>query len=318
MKEGDKVKVVVTWNTGEIFGELKAEKEYEIGSRPVRSSKRRSVRSGSELNSRTRCLANLKQMVVAIMQYSNDHNEMFPEKLSELYPRYAGALELFQCPSSGGMVIQHEDELDSYSNYLYNRASFKDGPRTPVVCDKPANHNNEGVNIGFIDGSAGWYKLTLETKELLTKHFGVDFSNEQVQSRLTVVPGVGMGPVKFGMSKDDVIKALGEPDLIHGGNLIYASKGFNIFIREGRGVTNINCRAKSVYDNSLVASVATDFTGVTNKGIGLGSNESQIIKAYGKPTRRSEFEGAIELRYKTQGLYFKLSNDELINFQAMK
>ena len=182
MKKGYKVKVVVTWDTGEIFGELKAEKEYEIGSRPVRSAARRSVvRTGSEQRSRTRCLANLKQMVAAIMQYSNDHDEMFPEKLSELYPRYAGALELFQCPSSGGIVIKYEDELDSYTNYLYNRTNTFASPQTPVVCDKPANHNYEGVNIGFLDGSAAWHELTPETRELLTKHFGVDFSSEKPQ-----------------------------------------------------------------------------------------------------------------------------------------
>lgn len=35
MQQGDKVRIVVTWDTGGLFGVLKGEKEYEIGRTPV-------------------------------------------------------------------------------------------------------------------------------------------------------------------------------------------------------------------------------------------------------------------------------------------
>jgi len=340
LKRGDKVKVVVTWDTGELFGELKAEKEYEIGSSPARPYRESAEISAGEYAYRAKCLNNIKQLTVAMHQYAVDHNDMFPEKLSELYPRYAGAIELFQCPASNAPDIADADRIDAYTGYLHHRAKMSDGPSTPVLCDKPENHNNEGVHIGLLDGSVSWRPLNPSTRELLTKYFGINFSDEQTpgteaettsetssetpasnkpmaQSALIVIPGVGMGSVKFGMSKDDVIKQLGKPDLVHGGNLIYASRGFDVFIKGERGLTLINCCARSVYDNSLVERLATDFTGATNKGIRLGSSEKQIIQAYGEPTSRSVDGADVELRYKTPGLYFKLTNDKLINFKAM-
>ena len=65
--------------------------------------------------------------------------------------------------------------------------------------------------------------------------------NRDSASKLTVTPHLGIGPVKFGISKDDVIKLLGKPDNENGMNLSYASQGFDIFLRQGQGVAIIIC-----------------------------------------------------------------------------
>ena len=68
----------------------------------------------------------------------------------------------------------------------------------------------------------------------------------------------------------------------------------------------------------MVEKIATDFKGATKEGIKIGSNEKQIIQAYGQPTRRSVNGVEVELRYKNPGLYFKLRSDMLIKFTALK
>ena len=47
-----------------------------------------------------------------------------------------------------------------------------------------------------------------------------------------VIPGVGLGPVKFGMSKEEVIKLLGKPDIMEEKNgcisIDYPSRGYGL------------------------------------------------------------------------------------------
>jgi len=73
------VRVVVTWNTGKIAGELKGEKEYELGSSPAPQA----AASGSRGKARrtpgssypvARAKADLRMMSVAVEAYHVDYN----------------------------------------------------------------------------------------------------------------------------------------------------------------------------------------------------------------------------------------------------
>ena len=59
-----------------------------------------------------------------------------------------------------------------------------------------------------------------------------------------IVPLVGVGPINFGMSKEQVIAALGEPDVIEGGGIAMfypKSKGLSFIFDLTKGVREISC-----------------------------------------------------------------------------
>lgn len=107
---------------------------------------------------------------------------------------------------------------------------------------------------------------------------------------LIVEPLVGIGPVQFGMSKDEIIEHFGQPDKLtaraEGTKLNYvASKGLGFEVDSALGLQKIQCWSEN-WPTELPFSVAT-FTGRTKEGIGIGSTQEQIIAAYGEPDRTS-------------------------------
>ena len=102
------------------------------------------------------CGANLKQIGVACGAYSQDHNEMFPEKLSQLYGTYVQELKLFRCPSAEGAVLT-EANIDEESSYvLVPGRKATDPPDRVLVYEKEGNHLMEGANVLFVGGDVEW------------------------------------------------------------------------------------------------------------------------------------------------------------------
>jgi hypothetical protein len=65
-----------------------------------------------------------------------------------------------------------------------------------------------------------------------------------VDDEMQVVPRLGVGPVKFGMSKEQVMAVLGQPERTEGGGvaLYYlTSRGVHFLIDPRRGVRSIEC-----------------------------------------------------------------------------
>ncbi len=129
-----------------------------------------------------------------------------------------------------------------------------------------------------------------------------------------VTPGVGIGPACFGMSKEEVIKALGEPDSIpaqgRGMSLLYFSRGFQVDVSPRRGLMIIHCVTQKTFLTQV-----RDFQGKTKEGIVMGASEKAIMQAYGKPAER-ETNGpeTVYLRYPKLGLDFTLFSDKLVQF----
>src|SRR5262249_32491821 len=78
-------------------------------------------------------------------------------------------------------------------------------------------------------------------------------------AEMVVAPSVGIGPVKFGMTADQVIRLLGEPDKIVSPNkdfkvLEYYSRGFSVHATTQRGVLMVMC-----YTGKLFAIRVRDF-----------------------------------------------------------
>jgi outer membrane lipoprotein-sorting protein len=119
-------------------------------------------------------------------------------------------------------------------------------------------------------------------------------SPETGGAAMVLTPGVGLGPVRFGATRAEVIHALGAPDAVEpsgaGGELLrYDSRGFWARVdRHGRFV-EVACHAHP----ESAAPVARTFRGRTAAGVRLGDGADTVTKAYGPPdaestTRRSK------------------------------
>jgi outer membrane lipoprotein-sorting protein len=120
--------------------------------------------------------------------------------------------------------------------------------------------------------------------------FGVSRLAPELEDRSlaapVLTPLVGLGPARFGMTEEEVTKVLGKPDreIMQGTLKIlsYYSRGFELWIlpkgRPRHGLYAVACLGQFGFAVKI-----REFQGKTDKGIGLGSHRSDIIKAYGAP-----------------------------------
>ena len=149
---------------------------------------------------------------------------------------------------------------------------------------------------------------------LVLHEYRANQSTEIIDPNLyTIVPGVGIGSVKFNMTKEEIIEHFGEPDEVtdNGMSLMYKSKGFTLGVYSVSGLRNINCYTKIV---TPPFTFAEDFPGSTDKGISMGAGRADIVAAYGPPDKVTTNEKQINLTYDELGIEFILLKDELVQF----
>ena len=149
-----------------------------------------------------------------------------------------------------------------------------------------------------------------------------------VDDEMQVVPLVGVGPVKFGMSRGQVLEVLGQPERMVGGVAIYylTSRGVRVSVDPRRGVRVIECW--SAQHPKPFPGMVT-FSGKTDKGIGMGASREEIVAAYGEPERVDEEivvvgpEGRVSserllenLRYSQLGMTFVLTEGHLVKLKV--
>jgi hypothetical protein len=115
---------------------------------------------------------------------------------------------------------------------------------------------------------------------------GKKAAEEEPPDKLTIEPLVGIGPVRFGMSKDEVIEHFGQPDRIFEGKVTklnyVSSRGLSFAVDIEFGMYEIGCWSDGMLPNRI-----TTFTGRTKEGIGIGATQEEIVAAYGEPDRTS-------------------------------
>ncbi len=115
---------------------------------------------------------------------------------------------------------------------------------------------------------------------------GKKAGEEESPDKLVIEPLVGIGPVKFGMSKAEVIEHFGQPDKLFEGpvtKLHYVpSRGLNFVVDAELGLREIGC-----WSEGMLPSRVTTFAGSTKEGIGIGASQEEITAAYGQPDRTS-------------------------------
>jgi outer membrane lipoprotein-sorting protein len=134
-----------------------------------------------------------------------------------------------------------------------------------------------------------------------------------------VIPGEGLGPVKFGMTQAEVLKLLGKPDVEERGNLQYASRGYACLLSPKRGLVLISVfsqRMCAFKVRDFVGSIKVrDFAGKSKAGIGIGSSLQDLEKAFGKPTAvEANGPQSNYVRYEKLGVDFTLFDDKVVGF----
>jgi hypothetical protein len=122
---------------------------------------------------------------------------------------------------------------------------------------------------------------------------------------MVIEPGVAIGPVHSGMTIQQVVAELGEPDQKKESALEYLNLGFSVVPDKAgkEGVVHI------VLCVDRGGPFTRAFAGQTTEGIGIGSSRADVIKAYGEPTATESIDGkpGFEvLRYKPRGLMLEL------------
>ena len=136
---------------------------------------------------------------------------------------------------------------------------------------------------------------------------------EDTVEELIIEPLVGIGPVRFGMSKSEIVKHFGEPDkvLAEGTKLHYVpSRGLSFTVDTELGLQEISC-----WSEGMLPSGVTTFAGRTKEGIGIGATQEEIVAAYGQPDRRSTDSKEViqNLHYDKLQAKFSLQEGKLIS-----
>ena len=138
-------------------------------------------------------------------------------------------------------------------------------------------------------------------------------SNSMTNLSYEVYPTVGMGSIQFGMSKENVIKEIGEPEKVEDGGMsfLYRSKGFSLMVSPKRGVQHFNFYTRKA---APPFTLVKDFSGKTKEGISMGASRSKILAAYGLPNSERKNGPQITLEYDHLGMTFILLKDKLVQF----
>ena len=142
------------------------------------------VAAARERARRTSCMSNLSQFGKAMIMYSMDNDEAFPNTLRTLGPDYVKQPRLFICKSDtyrGAAKKVSADELES-TNCSYNLVLYEEEGGAQISASSPANkmlacdkdggspskegnisdanfggnHAGAGGNALFVDGSVAW------------------------------------------------------------------------------------------------------------------------------------------------------------------
>ena len=137
---------------------------------------------------------------------------------------------------------------------------------------------------------------------------------EEASEELLIRPGIGVGKIRLGMTVQQMKDVLGKPDVASTGiSYMYTSLGIEVVVRD-EAVSHIYCGNPHGKSLPIVKSMEKSCKFKTAEGLGIGSTESQIVKAFGEPTKRK----SNQLFYKDKRTAFFLSDDKTIGIVLMK
>jgi hypothetical protein len=162
---------------------------------------------------------------------------------------------------------------------------------------------------------------------------------------LVVTPNVGVGPLKFGTSRAEILRLLGKPDSEHvhvpnfpitdktssvdgkerppGASLVVLTKlhtlnywglGLTLTVEAEDGLRGIQCLGQD-----SVGAAGRTFRGATDKGIRIGSSTEDVLTAYGEPDENpsdsKQKNGSV--KYRELRLEFAMTEKQTVRFISL-
>jgi hypothetical protein len=125
---------------------------------------------------------------------------------------------------------------------------------------------------------------------------------------IVIEPNLSVGKVRAGMTVQQVVGELGEPQRRTATALEYPRLGLAVMPAPDGIVQVVMCGDVTGLRGPFVRA----FTGRTKEGIGMNSTYADIVKAYGEPTQSERMMGGIEsLKYQSLGITFTLERDHV-------
>jgi hypothetical protein len=134
-----------------------------------------------------------------------------------------------------------------------------------------------------------------------------------------IEPGKGVGPLRLGMSREEVRGAVGEPKTT-GPAWDYPSDAFAVsFSSDGTVASIIAGIGSPSPDSESVPEYAYRFKARTPQGVGIGSTLEEVLAALGAPsTDRADGSGAEYLWYRESHLNVSLWHGHVYNIAIFK
>jgi len=112
--------------------------------------------------------------------------------------------------------------------------------------------------------------------------------NDDKAQKFLISPLEGIGPVKFGMSPEQVIEQLGQPDQVLNKHCLdYSSTlGLSLLVHPQRGLLLVDCWSRSEKSSEGILCGA-DFMGKTSSGVGINSTRNDVIRQFGNEFKES-------------------------------
>lgn len=137
-----------------------------------------------------------------------------------------------------------------------------------------------------------------------------------------IQPKVGIGPIRFGMTRQEVEQILGKPVQIARGNTYeyYQDGLLLIFNPAQRGIFGMSVVGTGKPGGQTVSATGTaykDFAGATQEQIRIGSKRSDVVRAFGEPEKISKAANMEDIMYPTLALTVHLENGQVTELGLM-
>src|SRR5258708_15194759 len=159
----------------------------------------------------------------------------------------------------------------------------------------PIRISSFGFLSGFVIRISDFRDLAVLTGAFVFLAAGCSKSSEQPASGvaaapLVIVPDMSVGGVRAGMTMQQVVAALGEPQRRTANALEYTHLGLAVMPGPDGIAAVVMCGDVTGINGPFVKA----FTGRTKEGIGMCSTREDVVNAYGQTTESQKMLGAPE------------------------
>jgi len=133
-------------------------------------------------------------------------------------------------------------------------------------------------------------------------------SSSSSNPSMLIEPNLSVGKIHSGMTVQQVVAQLGEPQRRTANSLEYTDLGLAV-MPDSQGVIQVvMCGDVTGINGPFVRT----FSGRTKEGIGMYSTRNEVLKAFGEPTEAKKMVGGLEsLQYKPLGITFTLETGKV-------